>query len=61
MWKLSCKEATRLMSEARERSLGPGERVALSLHLKVCAGCENFRRQLEFMSDAMRRFLRRDQ
>ena len=61
MLKLSCKEASRLLSEARERKLGPGEQLALSLHLKVCAGCENFRKQLDFMSAAMRRFLRRDE
>lgn len=47
------------MSEARERRLGLSERLALRLHLGVCAGCDNFRRQLDFIGAAMRRYLRR--
>ena len=58
---LSCREASRLLSEARERRLGLGERLALRLHLLVCAGCNNFRKQLDFISAAMERFRRRDE
>ena len=58
---LSCREASRLLSEARERRLGWRERITLRLHLKVCAGCDNFRKQLDFMSAAMRRYVRRDE
>jgi hypothetical protein len=31
------------------------ERVALEAHLKVCRGCDNFRRQLDFLRRAVRR------
>lgn len=54
--KLTCRDASRLLSEARERRLGWAERSALRLHLMVCAGCDNYRKQLEFISAALRRF-----
>jgi hypothetical protein len=30
------------------------------LHLMVCTGCDNFRKQLDFIGTAMRRYRRRD-
>lgn len=57
---LTCKETSRLLSEARERRLGWRERFALRLHLMVCAGCDNFRKQLDFIDAALRRYRRRD-
>ena len=58
--KLTCKDASRLLSEARDRRLGLRERIALRLHLMVCTGCDNFRKQLDFIGTAMRRYRRRD-
>ena len=58
---LTCKEASRLLSEARERRLGLGERFALRFHLMICAGCNNFRKQLDFIGTAMRRYRSRDE
>lgn len=58
---LSCKEVSRLLSEARERRLGLRERFALRLHLMMCAGCNNFRKQLDFIDAAMRRYGRREE
>lgn len=57
---LTCKEVTRLLSEARERRLGLGERFGLALHLMICKGCANFRKQLDFIGAAMRRYRDRD-
>lgn len=57
MARLSCREASRLMSEARERPLRWRERFALRLHLRVCAACRDFRKQLDFIAAAMRRYL----
>jgi hypothetical protein len=51
---LSCKEAARLVSEGLDRRLGWGERAALRLHLALCKGCDNFRRQMAFLRRAMR-------
>ena len=54
--RLSCKDASALLSQAQERALGPYERFKLRLHLSVCDGCTNFLRQLDFMRAAVRRF-----
>lgn len=56
---LSCKEATRLMSDVRERELRLGERLQLKLHLAICDGCANFRRQMDFLHRACRGYLKR--
>lgn len=50
----SCRESTRLMSEARERGLTAVERVALRVHLLMCSACRNFGKQLHFLGAAMR-------
>lgn len=56
---LTCKEATRMMSEAQDRPLGVGERLQLQMHLAMCRGCRNFREQMDFLRAACRRFVRR--
>lgn len=53
----SCRQSTRLMSEAQERALTPRERVALKLHLVICAGCRNFGRHLDFLRAAVRAYV----
>lgn len=57
---LTCKEVTRLLSEAHERRLVLREQLALRAHLLICRGCANFRRQLAFLQRATRRYLGRD-
>jgi ABC-type polysaccharide/polyol phosphate transport system ATPase subunit len=52
---LSCKEATQLVSQGLDRRLGLAERVALRLHLLICDGCTQFRRQTAFLRKAMKR------
>ena len=56
---LSCKEASRLVSQGLDRRLGFGERVALRLHLAICDGCTNFSRQVAFLRKAMARLAER--
>ena len=53
---LTCKQVSALLSQAQDRPLGPGERLRLQLHLLVCDGCTNFRRQLDLMRAAIRRY-----
>lgn len=53
---LTCKEISALLSQAQERELGLAERWGLRLHLLICDGCRNFRRQLEFIRTAARRY-----
>ena len=51
---LSCKEASRLLSQGLDRNLGFGERVALRVHLAICDGCTNFKNQVAFLRRAVR-------
>ncbi|MCC6880463.1 MAG: zf-HC2 domain-containing protein [Rhodocyclaceae bacterium] len=53
---LSCKEITRLVSESQERRLSVIERVQLEMHLAMCKGCANFRKQMDFLRVACRRY-----
>lgn len=50
---LSCKESTRLLSQAADRELDFGERVALRLHLAICKGCRNAGAQFRFLRTAV--------
>ena len=52
---LTCKEASRLVSQGLDRKLGFGERLRLRVHLLICDACANFRRQLDFLRKAVRR------
>lgn len=53
---LKCKEITHLVSEAQDRKLGLSERLQLEMHLAMCTGCSNFRRQLAFLREACSRY-----
>ena len=57
---MSCKQATELMSQEKDRKLGLAERVGLRLHLMMCAGCENYRRQMDVLRNACRRIAGRE-
>ena len=50
---LSCRETTRLLSQAADRKLGFGERVALRVHLVICNGCRNVGAQFKFLRSAV--------
>ncbi len=43
---LSCKEATRLASDALDQPLPLRRRLALKLHLMLCPPCNRFARQI---------------
>jgi Putative zinc-finger len=51
---ISCKDASRLMSQAQDRELSLGERASLHVHIAICRGCRAFNGQLEFLLRAMR-------
>ena len=53
---LSCQQATELMSQEQDRPLTLAERLGLRLHVWICAGCNNYRRQLHVLREACRRF-----
>ena len=53
---LKCKDITHLVSESQDRKLSVSERLQLEMHLVMCTGCSNFRRQMIFLREACRRY-----
>lgn len=53
---LNCKEVTRVCSDELERPLKLGERASLHLHLMMCTGCTNYRRQLRTLRQVMQAY-----
>jgi len=58
--KSSCREASRLLSLAYERPLGPEELEALQRHLDRCLMCRNFDSQLRFLHQASKVYRTKD-
>lgn len=56
---LTCREATRLVSQGLDRRLGVAERLALRLHLLICDGCTTFSKQAAFLRRAFSRLAER--
>jgi hypothetical protein len=50
---LSCRNATRLISDRLDRSLSCGERICLGVHLLLCPPCQRFRRAVHFLHTAL--------
>jgi Putative zinc-finger len=53
---ISCRQATRLVSQLQERDLHGVERVLLRLHLAWCVACARFDAQMHFLRQAMQRY-----
>jgi len=53
---LNCSQATELMSQEQDRPLALSERISLRLHVWICTGCANYRRQMRVLREACRRF-----
>ena len=49
---LNCKQVSHRLSEAQDRPLTVTERLPLTLHLAMCQGCRNYRKQLDFLRAA---------
>jgi putative zinc finger protein len=56
VFRLSCKEASKLISEGMDRRLSVTERIALRLHLGICAACTRFTSQVQFLRHALKVF-----
>lgn len=52
----SCRESTRLMSEAMDRELTVGEKVALGAHLAICAFCRRCEKEFALLRQVLRGF-----
>jgi hypothetical protein len=53
---ITCKEASRLLSQSQDRPLGRFEGWKLRAHLRLCDMCKRFSVQLRFMREAMQRY-----
>jgi len=51
---ISCKDASRFISQAQDRDLSPFGRWKLRMHLKVCDKCRRFEAQILFLRKALR-------
>jgi hypothetical protein len=56
---LTCKDASRLISEGQERHLRFRERWGLRLHLWICVNCRHFERQIHLLRRALRKLAQR--
>lgn len=54
---LSCKDVTRLVSESMDRSLPPGKRIGVRIHLLLCRFCARYERQLLLIRETVRLFV----
>jgi len=46
---LTCKQASRLISEGLDRDLDLAQRASLRLHLLICSACSRVKTQLAFL------------
>lgn len=53
---MNCKEAHRVLCEAQDSKLSLIRRVTLRWHLSICDRCSRFRRQLDFLRLAAKRY-----
>ncbi len=52
----SCKDITQLVSEAMDRRLPWRQRLAIRLHLRLCALCRRYARQLRLLHQGVHRY-----
>ena len=52
----NCREVSALVLAGEDRRLGTLERLALRLHMQICAACPRFERQVALMRQALPRW-----
>ncbi len=55
---LSCRDATRLLSESQERRLTLQEKTGLRLHVLMCPHCRHCQQHMTTLRQAARQFAR---
>jgi len=53
---ISCREASRLLSQMQEGGVPLGQQLGLRLHLFFCDACSRFASQLRLLRTATRRY-----
>jgi len=54
--RLSCRDATRLISQGMDRRLSVAEKLVLRLHVAICDACSRFTRQVNFVRQALKSY-----
>jgi hypothetical protein len=54
--RLTCKEASRLISDGMDRHLSMAERIRLRFHVGICDACARFTSQVQFLRRALATF-----
>ena len=57
---LDCKEVSRLISDAQDQDLPPGERARMRLHFVRCQTCRDVDEQMGFLRRAMKQMGREE-
>ena len=57
---LSCKEATRLVSEGLDRELPLWKRFGLRMHVMLCRACSRYKRQVDSLNKLISEHYRGD-
>jgi Putative zinc-finger len=50
----SCKQISKLISQAQDEPLGAVDQLKLKFHLAICGDCQNVEQQMTQMNDLMR-------
>jgi len=53
---ITCKDASRLISQMQDAKLSVRERLLVRLHLALCDACQRFQGQVALLRNAMRRY-----
>jgi len=53
---LTCKDASRLISDGMDRPLRLPQRIGLTLHLAICGACRRMRTQMHWLRSAARQY-----
>jgi hypothetical protein len=53
---ISCKDASRLISQMQDVDLPFGQRLRVRVHLLFCDACTQFERQVRYLREVMRRY-----
>ena len=54
--RISCKDASRLISQLQDGDISLPERLRIRLHLLLCDACTRFEQQVRFLRAALRNY-----
>lgn len=58
---ITCKEASRMVSEGLDKELPADQQLRLRAHLAICRGCQSISDRMAFLRRAMRKIIDREE